>query len=288
MKKIQSRLRELGLQPGPVDGAFGPRTARAVRKFQAARGLPAVGYVGPRTYEALFAAQPARPAAAQPAAAERKQAAGRADPPASPRTRLPLPDPEPAGAAGQGGRLALTFDDGPDPAVLPAILESLERRGVKATFFVEGSKAARHPDLLRRMARGGHEVENHAFTHRSLAGRRPGEIEREIRETAEVVRRTTGRSTRYLRPPAGALDDAVAAAARRAGHRVVLWTNIGAADVPFPGRERLVADVLAAAYDGAVIMLHADRRETADALPALLDALKGKGFRLVRLDELVR
>lgn len=294
VKKVQARLKELGYYAGRVDGLYGPITTAAVKRFQLARQLPGVGFVGPRTYRALFASSPAGAPASQAAVSPGKQpaqvTAKAAGPPPggrAPAPRLPVPDPEPGTYGVGGGRLALTFNDGPDATVLPSILASLERSGAKATFFVEGRKAASHADLLRRMAGTGHEIENHSFSHRPLPGRPRAEVQKEILDTVAIVSRATGRGTRFLRPPGGALDESAVAAARAAGHRVVLWTNVGASDVPFPGRQRLVEDILAAAYDGAVIMLHGDRPETAAALPELLDALNKKGYRLVRLDELV-
>lgn len=282
VKKIQARLQDLNFYKGRVDGLFGPQTTAAVKRFQQARHLPAVGFVGPRTYREIFA-QPSPP----PVKPERETAKASVPPPQSGRKaapRLPLPAPEPEAP---GGRVALTFDDGPDPAVLPAILVYLERHDAKATFFVEGKKAAAHADLLRTMVRGGHEIENHTFSHRPFPGKPHGEVKREILETAAIVRRATGRGTQFVRPPGGAMDDVSVAAARATGHKVVLWTNVGAHDVPFPGRERLVADILASVRDGSVVMLHGDRPETAAALPELLTALRKKGFRMVRLDELM-
>lgn len=293
VKKIQARLRELGFYPAQPDGVFGPITASAVKRFQASRQLPTVGYVGPRTYQALFSAEPAREPTPQPTRPEvkPKQDATKAVPPSeNSRTapkRLPLPPPESEVLGGGGKRVALTFDDGPDPAVSPAILAHLDRYGASATFFVEGRKAATQADILLKMARAGHEVENHTFSHRPFPGRPFGEVQKEILDTAAIVRRVTGTTTRYLRPPGGALDDVAVAAARSTGHKVVLWTNVGASDEPFPGRERLTADLLVAAYDGAVIMLHGDRPETAAALPGILEAFTKKGYRLVRLDELM-
>lgn len=293
VKKIQARLRDLGFYPGLPDGVFGPKTTAAVKRFQAAHRLPAVGFVGPQTYRELFETQAKSTVAPKPSQRQVKPAQGAAKPATKPsvdrpaRSRLPLPDPEPEALGRAGGRIALTFDDGPDPSVLPGILATLDRYGARGTFFVEGRKAAAQPDLLRRMVRSGHEVENHAFSHRPLSGMSSEEAQKEILDTAEVVRRATGGTTRFLRPPAGALDDGVAAAARETGHRVALWTNVGAPDQPFPGRERLVADILASSYDGAVIMLHADRPDTAAALPDILEGLKKKGYRLVRLDELM-
>ncbi len=273
VRRIQARLKELGFYDGPVDGLFGPRTREAVGRFQEARGLPRVGFVGPRTLAALQEPPPA------PMQASRERAAPATRAPARPP--LPLPAPE------TGGRLALTFDDGPDPRVLPAILEALAEHRVRATFFVTGRQAEERPELVRLLAAGGHQVENHGYSHRPAGALGRRALREEIERTAETIRRLTGRRPRFYRPTGGDLDQDVLLAAADAGHRLILWTNIGAPDVPFPGEEKLVARLAAAAFDGAIIMLHADRPETARALPGVLSAWKARGVTPLTLSELL-
>ncbi len=286
VRVLQIRLKALGFFQGPVTGFFGPLTAEAVRRFQKARGLPVVGYVGPRTLAALAKdPEPSAPAARPTPPSQVRQEPSRAKPSAR---RLPIPPPEEGAIlSGGGDRLALTFNDGPDPEVLPVILEALASRRVQATFFVEGERADRHPDLVRQLIARGHEVENHGYRHMDTTNLSIAAKRLEIENGARAIRRITGSNTRFFRPPKGAYDADTVRAARAAGHRLMLWTNVGAPDVPFPGPVELVNRLTEAAFDGAVILLHADRPETAAALPALLDAWAAKGFRLVRLDELV-
>lgn len=185
-------------------------------------------------------------------------------------------------------RFALTFNDGPDPEVLPLILAALAERGVKATFFVVGEKAEAYPELVRRLAAEGHEVENHAYTHRDLTRLDAGEIQSEVSSTAELINRLTGRQPRYFRPPLGAFDLKTINAVNDVGHRLLFWTNIGAPDRPAPATVPELVDRLAgAAFDGAILMLHADSRETAAALPALLDRLKNERYRVLTASEML-
>lgn len=287
VRRIQARLKELGFDPGPLDGVFGPRTREAVLRFQQARHLPTVGFVGPRTLAALRAeASAPRPATggASPARGGARPSSGGA----RPASRLPLPAPDIGGdSRGTGGRLALTFDDGPDPSTLPAILQALAQHGERATFFVVGRLAEAHPELLRRMAEAGDEVENHGYSHQAAIRLSSRDLEREIARTAEVVARATGRRPTFYRPAGGDFTADTVRAAEAAGHHLILWSNIGAPDVPYPGDDALVQRLAAAAYDGAIIMLHADRPETARVLPAVLSAWEASGFRCVTLAELV-
>lgn len=295
VRTLQERLRQLGYFGGAVTGYFGPLTRQSVKRFQADHDLPVTGYFGSLTRRALAAAgksatAPAKPRSAPPPSEvpvqPRRQASREGSPPPVP---APTPDPSPpAGRAGVGPRLALTFDDGPDPAVLPRILEALRERGVRATFFVVGRTVAERPELVRAIAVAGHEVENHSYSHGDFTRLTAGEMRGEIARTARLVKDLTGRETRFFRPPLGAFDAETFRTANASGHQVVLWTNIGAADVPPPGTAKLVERVLAAAHDRAVIMLHGDRPETADALPALLAALQGGGYRFATLEELLQ
>lgn len=286
VRRLQARLKDLGFFQGPVTGYFGRLTAEAVRRFQKAHGLPAVGYVGPRTLAALSQARRAPVPAPKPAPPAPSPEARREPAPVKPAIRrLPIPPPEDTGPAG-GGRLALTFDDGPEDTVLPRILDTLRERRVQATFFLIGREVEKRPALVRRLVAEGHEVENHGYGHVDLSGRPAAARVAEVEGGSRAIRTAAGVTTRYFRPARGAFDAETVQAARAAGHRLMLWTNVGAPDVPFPGREELVKRLTEAAFDGAVILLHADRPETAAALPAVLDAWAAKGFRLVRLDAL--
>jgi peptidoglycan-N-acetylglucosamine deacetylase len=117
--------------------------------------------------------------------------------------------------------MALTFDDGPDPETTPAVLDALARHGMRATFFVVGERAERHPDLVARIRAEGHETGSHSWNHPSLPELPP-------RAAAEQIARTRAilgpRDAGFLRPPYGHQSLTTWRLARRAGYRVVMWT----------------------------------------------------------------
>lgn len=185
-----------------------------------------------------------------------------------------------------GRRVALTFDDGPDPQRTPAVLDLLARQGVRATFFVVGARAEAHPELVRRMAAEGHVVGNHSYTHswrfplRSL-----GRTVEELRRTGEVLHRITGRQPRLFRPPFGVTNPTIARAVRRLGLDPVGW-SIRSLDTMGQSPERVAARILRRLHPGAVILLH-DRCAGSERLVGLLvEGLRSRGLEPVTLPEL--
>lgn len=189
-------------------------------------------------------------------------------------------------ARGAGRRVALTFDDGPDPQRTPAVLDLLARQGVRATFFVVGARAEAHPELVRRMAAEGHVVGNHSYTHswrfplRSL-----GRTMEELRRTGEVLQRITGLRPRLFRPPFGVTNPTIARAVRRLGLDPVGW-SIRSLDTMGQSPERVAARILRRLHPGAVILLH-DRCAGSERLVGLLvEGLRSRGLEPVTLPEL--
>jgi cellulose synthase/poly-beta-1,6-N-acetylglucosamine synthase-like glycosyltransferase/peptidoglycan/xylan/chitin deacetylase (PgdA/CDA1 family) len=194
-----------------------------------------------------------------------------------------------------GRRIALTFDDGPDPKWTPRIANLLRREGVPGTFFVVGSQAARHPDLVRRLVREGHDIGNHTFTHARLMESRQWERRLQLDLTEAVIVGITGRYARFFRPPYSATLDAVTADEERTlaelvGRRYVLaLADFDSEDWRRKGVASIVAKASPPGRTGGVIMFHdggGDRSQTVDALAELIPRLKARGFRFVSLSEL--
>lgn len=175
------------------------------------------------------------------------------------------------GPAGRG-RVALTFDDGPSEST-PALLELLKRHGAKATFFVCGRNAERLPDVLRAVARDGHEIGNHTWTHRRLDFQRRERMREEIGRTQEIVREITGTAPRLFRAPYGVRWFGLGRVQREFALQGVMWTAIGL-DWKLPG-PAIARRLLNAASDGAILCLHDGRglAEQPDISPTL-DAVR--------------
>jgi peptidoglycan/xylan/chitin deacetylase (PgdA/CDA1 family) len=150
-------------------------------------------------------------------------------------------------APARSGELALTFDDGPNPAWTPRLLEILARRQVRATFFIVGSRAENEPDLVRQIVAAGHLIGNHSWSHRNLALAPARRIKEELLHASRTLEQIAGSPVRCFRPPFGARRPAVLRIARDLGLHPVLW-NAMTSDWKNPSAEA-IARQLAAKID---------------------------------------
>jgi cellulose synthase/poly-beta-1,6-N-acetylglucosamine synthase-like glycosyltransferase/peptidoglycan/xylan/chitin deacetylase (PgdA/CDA1 family) len=194
-----------------------------------------------------------------------------------------------------GRRVALTFDDGPDPRWTPRVLDVLREQRVKATFFVVGSEAARHPGILRRIAAEGQQIGNHTFTHASLSNGPAWQRRLQLELTEATIAGITGRYARFVRPPYSATPDAVTPRQERdlarltAGRYYVTLADYDSQDWQRPGVGAIVANATPPGRQGGIVMLHdggGDRRQTVAALRVLIPKLRHRGFRFVPVSEL--
>ncbi|MBI4636978.1 MAG: polysaccharide deacetylase family protein [Candidatus Rokubacteria bacterium] len=191
-----------------------------------------------------------------------------------------------------GRRIALTFDDGPDPVWTPRVLDLLGEKRVRASFFLVGECAARAAETVRRIAAEGHEAASHAWSHRSFWLLGPRATESAIARTHELLTALTGRAPRHFRPPWGMVNAALYGALRRHGERLVFWSIQPEGLRPVPA-ERQARYVLERAHPGAIVDLH-DAEGTPgaperllSALPAMLDGLSAAGYELTTVAELL-
>ncbi|MEF2280006.1 polysaccharide deacetylase family protein [Deinococcus sp. YIM 134068] len=185
--------------------------------------------------------------------------------------------------------LALTFDDGPDRATTPAVLDALRDVGARATFFVIARRAEAHPDLIARMLAEGHEVEPHAARHVHAWLRTPWGAFLDPVRAARRVSAVTGRRVRLHRPPHGGYTLATLLGQRAAGMTGAHWSVEGRDWHPASTPESVRARVNKLAHPGAVVVLHdagPGARNTVPALPGLLADLWGRRYDLVPLGEL--
>src|SRR5882724_6173074 len=123
-------------------------------------------------------------------------------------------------------QLALTFDDGPNPAVTPALLDLLHKYDAKASFFMIGRFVRQCPELTREVAARGHLVGNHTQTHPNLFWVSPRGVRSELQQCQAALRDTLGAPAKYFRPPFGLRNPWVVSTARELGMQTCMWTAI--------------------------------------------------------------
>lgn len=204
---------------------------------------------------------------------------------------LRLPD-----AAVARGECAITFDDGPNPAVTPAVLDILDRCQVKASFFCVGRRAAAHPQLVREIARRGHSVENHSDTHSNAFGFfGPRRLRREIESAQRTLAELAGSPPRFFRAPMGIRSPMLDPVVSRLGLRYVTWTRRGF-DTVTPNAATVLARLTRNLAAGDILLLHDGKPVIAargapvvlQVLPALLDRVLAAGLKPVSLPMAMR
>ena len=202
-----------------------------------------------------------------------------------------------------GGKIALTFDDGPDPRVTPSILETLRDHHIEATFFVVGSQVEKHPDLLRRIVDEGHTIGNHTYDHADMSRLSPEQMRSELQSTQKAVDKALGYHYQMalMRPPYGdpffGGSDALPAFRRVMSQQrlfPVTWT-IDSQDYLMDGHpEGIVRNVIREDETGRrqdrdeVVLMHDIHPQDARALSEIIDHYDGSGRKFVGVDELLR
>ena len=179
--------------------------------------------------------------------------------------------------------VALTFDDGPDPAQTPALLEALAALDVKATFFVVGAGVDANPDVCRQIVAGGHELGNHTYNHRYLPLARSASVARELADTDRAILAATGVTPTLARPPWGARRLSTMRTFARHAKRLVLW-DVNSFDWRGAPAAEVAQRVLDRARPGSIVLMHDARaggEVTIEAVRLLVPALRARGFELV-------
>jgi peptidoglycan/xylan/chitin deacetylase (PgdA/CDA1 family) len=187
--------------------------------------------------------------------------------------------------------VALTFDDGPSPDQTANILTTLEQYHAPATFFVVGASARDRPWLIQREVADGFTIAMHTWDHPYMTGLAPASRAWELAATAQAIHNAVGANycLPFWRPPFGDYNSDVLAQTQSLGLATVTW-SVDPADYNAPGVQTIVDRVLSNARPGSIILLHDGyffRWQTAQALPAIIDGLRARGFTLATLPQVL-
>ncbi|HWZ99476.1 MAG TPA: polysaccharide deacetylase family protein [Candidatus Dormibacteraeota bacterium] len=202
-------------------------------------------------------------------------------------------------------KLAITFDDGPNPAITPKLLDLLAKRKARATFFMVGKYVRECPEIVREAAARGHVIANHTQTHPNLFWLRSESIRAELQQCKEAIGEALQVDTKWFRPPFGFRNPWVVKTAADLGMKTVMWTLIPGDWTPQPA-EKLIANMQPIAdhanrlvsssgasgdvlclHDGGHRALNADRTHTLKALEHWLPRWRDAGLEFVTIEEAV-
>lgn len=181
------------------------------------------------------------------------------------------------------GPYLTSADDGPHPYYTEQLLDGLEQRGVRATFFVTGENASLHPEVIERMAREGHVIGNHTYSHIQLKQDNREEFKQELVSTNEIIREITGENVCFVRPPYGVWDKALES---ELSMIPVLWT-IDPLDWCSDNAACIADKVICKAKENDIILLHDYYKSSVEAALTVIDALQQQGYVFVTVDEIL-
>ncbi len=189
--------------------------------------------------------------------------------------------------------VALTFDDGADGGNITKILSILKSNNVKATFFLTGTGAKNHPQLIKNIATATptHQLGNHSYTHPDFTKLTATQMTSELSKTETLIKSLTGRTTKPIfRAPFGASNSAVLAAVGNAGYTKTIQWNIDTTDWKGISSKAILARVVPNIVPGSIVLMHtgAGAPGTPVALPSMISQLKTKGYKFVTISELLK
>ncbi|REB06583.1 1,4-beta-xylanase [Sporosarcina sp. BI001-red] len=179
-------------------------------------------------------------------------------------------------------KIALTFDDGPDPKTTIQILNTLEKYDAKATFFMLGSRVEYYPDTAKAVKAAGHEIGNHSWNHPDLSKMPLAKALEEINRTTAIIQKVTGEKPTVFRPPYGAYTDQLS---KQTIPPIILW-NVDTLDWKYRDSNKLLEEVKKSTKDGSTILMHDIHPSTADGLDNVMAYLQSQGYKFVTVSEL--
>ncbi len=183
--------------------------------------------------------------------------------------------------------IALTIDDGPHPMYAPLLLDTLEQNHIKATCFIIGRNAEAYPYFVRDLLVAGQEIGNHTYNHRRLKDLSAEQIAWEIRAGSDALKRITGQSPRYFRPPGGHYGTVALEETMKNGMALALWTDDPGDFIKTMTEDNLKARMVRNLSPGGIILVHENIDKTINSIPYLVRNVEKRGWQLGSLSEML-
>ncbi|MDQ0228592.1 polysaccharide deacetylase family sporulation protein PdaB [Bacillus sp. 7586-K] len=184
--------------------------------------------------------------------------------------------------------VALTFDISWGDVKAEPILDTLKKHNVSATFFLSASWAERHPDLVSRMVKDGHQIGSMGYAYKNYTDLEASEVNKDLLMAQEVFKKLGVKNISLLRPPSGNFNREVLNIAEKHGYTVIHY-SIDSNDWQNPGIENIIRNTTSSIKGGDIVLLHASDRakQTNKALPSIINEIKNKGLKNVTVEELI-
>ena len=179
--------------------------------------------------------------------------------------------------------VALTFDDGPNSTTTNQALDTLSKYGIKATFFVLGKNVSGNEEILKRMKADGHVIGNHSWSHPVLSKLSLDEAKKQITDTEAALTKVLGSSSKLMRPPYGAITDDIR---NSLDLSFIMW-DVDSLDWKSKNEAAILTEIQREVKNGSIILMHDIHAETVNALPKVIDYLKGQGYDFVTIPDLL-
>ena len=184
-------------------------------------------------------------------------------------------------------RIALTIDAAWDADKTPFILDTLDKYGVKATFFLCGVWVKQYPEYVKEIAKRGHEIGNHSLTHPHMNRMDSITIQKELSDLDDMLQELTGKRSTLFRAPFGEYNDTVIKAAHEAGYEVIQWSRDTVDWKKDRSAQTILDGVLKKLQSGDIILCHNNGYKIETYLPVLIETAQQKGFSFVTVSELL-
>lgn len=189
-------------------------------------------------------------------------------------------------------KVALTFDDGPDPLYTPQVLDVLKKHNVPATFFLLGKRVEKYPKITNRILDEGHTIGNHSWSHPDLTTLNDKQLSQEIFTTENVIKATTNKETALMRPPYGFISQQLITKLQKMDYKIIHW-SLDSLDWQAQNKEDVLNKTIPYLNRGAIILFHSaggpgqSLVPTIKALPIIIEKLQANNIELVTVDNLL-
>lgn len=183
-------------------------------------------------------------------------------------------------------KVAISFDAAWGAEFTPRILEIMKRYGLKTTFFLVGFWVDKYPDMVKRIAAEGHEVQNHSTTHPHSNQLTEDKIVEELITTGNKIKELTAQEPFLFRPPFGEYSNKVINAATRAGYMTIQW-DVDSLDWKETSADEIAKRVLKQVKPGSIVLFHNNGEHTTEALVPIIEKLISDGYTIVPVSQLV-